>query len=284
MTILLYPERQRRLLLFSPTFYKRLNENLFIPFRIGMIVFYFCCFIIQCQVKDQFILEHSLLQPPRHPFSAENNIVFRNISENSTLYDFDSVYSNNHRTSDPEKVFAYSNNITNQTTFSFNQDFLFFNESGNFYFTIEKVEQYWAEPAVDSHSGSTSTAIEESGSAEENTRQLVTALDIKRFHYIYSEDDYRFLTSATDLCFAASFLCLCLNLFGVLTTRTLKIEADNVFQSLCGCAAGVLIIVCTHIGVHIARFWHIFYIFVIIPAGFEILLIFYSYWKGMERY
>ncbi|KPI90406.1 hypothetical protein ABL78_0482 [Leptomonas seymouri] len=98
----------------------------------------------------------------------------------------------------------------------------------------------------------------------------------------YAEADYFFLRQATDLCLAASFLCLLFGMWGVVTSRTLRFGVDNWFQGSCHTAAAVLLIVSWHATAHVARIWHIFYIFSIIPTGIEAIALAYSYWRGLD--
>lgn len=98
----------------------------------------------------------------------------------------------------------------------------------------------------------------------------------------YAEEDYVFLRQVTNLCLATSFLCLFFNLWGVLTSRTLRFGVDNWFQGSCHGAAAVLLIVSWQATAHVARIWQMFCIFSIIPTGIEAITLAHSYWRGME--
>ncbi|KAL7708343.1 hypothetical protein N2W54_003935 [Lotmaria passim] len=100
----------------------------------------------------------------------------------------------------------------------------------------------------------------------------------------YAEADYLFLRQVTNLCLAASFLCLFFNAWGVVTSRTLRFGVDNWFQGSCHATAAVLLIVSWQATAHVARIWHVFYIFSIIPTGIEAITLAHSYWKGLEFY
>lgn len=100
----------------------------------------------------------------------------------------------------------------------------------------------------------------------------------------YKEEDYVFLRQTAQLCLAASFLCLVVNLWGVFTGRTLRLSLSNVVQGTCDGAAAVLLIVAWNATAHIARLWHVFYIFSIIPTGLELLILAYSYRTGLDVY
>lgn len=100
----------------------------------------------------------------------------------------------------------------------------------------------------------------------------------------YRQSDYRFLRQVTDLCLAVSFLCIFFNLWGILTGRTLRSGLANGLQGICHAVAGVLLIAVWHRKSHVARIWHVFYIFGIIPTFFEAIALFYSYWKGLDAY
>ncbi|EPY30662.1 hypothetical protein STCU_03956 [Strigomonas culicis] len=101
----------------------------------------------------------------------------------------------------------------------------------------------------------------------------------------YSEADYQFLMRVTDLALAGSFLCLCFCAIGVLTARTLRFGLLNLFLALCDAVAGVLLIVCCwDAHTHVARIWHVFYIFSIIPTGIEMGTLLYTYIKGIDMF
>lgn len=98
----------------------------------------------------------------------------------------------------------------------------------------------------------------------------------------YAEADYLFLRQVTNLCLAVSFLCLFFNLWGVLSSRTLRFGVDNLFQGSCHGAAAVLLIVSWQATAHVARIWQVFYIFSIIPTGIEAIVLARSYWLGLD--
>lgn len=100
----------------------------------------------------------------------------------------------------------------------------------------------------------------------------------------YAAADYVFLRHATDLCLAASFICLFFNAWGIVTSRTLRFGVDNWFQGCCHATAAVLLIVSWQATAHVARIWHVFYIFSIIPTGIEAIALAHSYWRGLEYY
>ncbi|CCW61677.1 unnamed protein product [Phytomonas sp. EM1] len=100
----------------------------------------------------------------------------------------------------------------------------------------------------------------------------------------YLHADYVFLCNATNLCLATSFLCLFFNMWGIVTGRTLRYGLDNFFQGACDGAAGVLLILAWRFTAHVARLWHVFYFFTIIPTGFELLVLLNSYIKGIDIY
>lgn len=100
----------------------------------------------------------------------------------------------------------------------------------------------------------------------------------------YRESDYRLLRSSTDLCLATSFLCLFFTLFGVVSGRTLRYGLANFFQGGCHGAAAVLLVVSWQAVAHVARLWHIFYVFSIIPTGLELVTLWVSFVRGADVY
>ncbi|KAG5498631.1 hypothetical protein JKF63_02917 [Porcisia hertigi] len=100
----------------------------------------------------------------------------------------------------------------------------------------------------------------------------------------YAEAEYRYLRQVTNLCIAASFLCLFFNLWGVLTSRTLRFGVDNWFQGTCHGTAALLLILSWQATAHVERIWQVFYIFSIIPTGIEAIVLGHSYWAGLELF
>lgn len=99
----------------------------------------------------------------------------------------------------------------------------------------------------------------------------------------YTLSDYRFLDRVTNLALAASFLCLFFCAIGVATARTLRFGLVNFFLGGCDAAAGVLLLVCCwRAQAHVARIWHIFYVFSVIPTGIEMATLLYTYIKGID--
>lgn len=101
---------------------------------------------------------------------------------------------------------------------------------------------------------------------------------------VFSNEDYLFLHTCTDMALAASIVCLAFCMWGICTTRTLRSGALNVIHGTCHTAAAVLLVVSWYCVAHIARLWHVFYIFSIIPTGVEFLALSYSYRSGIHTF
>lgn len=117
--------------------------------------------------------------------------------------------------------------------------------------------------------------------ASRGSRRMIVESSLARG---YRQDDHAFLRLATDMCLAASFFCLFFNAIGIVTGRTLRFGLSNFFQGGCDGAAAVLLIVAWHAVAHVARVWHVFYIFSIIPTGFEMCTLLLSYRRGVDSY
>ncbi|KEG11502.1 hypothetical protein DQ04_02561090 [Trypanosoma grayi] len=100
----------------------------------------------------------------------------------------------------------------------------------------------------------------------------------------YGEDDYIFFRRAADACLAGSFIFLFFNSWGVFTARTLRWGLMNVVHGCCHATAAVLLIVAWSVTAHVARLWHVFFIFSIIPTGLEVIALCESYSRGMDNF
>lgn len=100
----------------------------------------------------------------------------------------------------------------------------------------------------------------------------------------YTQSDYSLLRRTTDLCLAAAFVCLFFNSYGIVSGRTLRFGLSNVLQGACDCAASVLLIVSWQADAHVARIWHVFYVFSIIPTAFELFALLWSFHRGVDVY
>lgn len=96
------------------------------------------------------------------------------------------------------------------------------------------------------------------------------------------ESDYKYMRHATDLCLAASFCCLLVNLWGIVTARSLRYGLMNIIQGAGDAVSTVLLVIFWQANTHVARVWHVFYIFSLVPTICELAVLTYSYRRGID--
>lgn len=97
----------------------------------------------------------------------------------------------------------------------------------------------------------------------------------------YSQADYDLLQNSTNWAIAASAFCLLLVSHGFFSGRTTQCEALNLIHAACHTTAGVLLISVWNDEAHVARLWHVWYFFSLIPAAIETLATLLSMRQGM---
>lgn len=100
----------------------------------------------------------------------------------------------------------------------------------------------------------------------------------------YTQDDFDAVDRSTQLALACSLGSLFICSMGFFTGRTTTNEPLNVVHASCHTIAGVMLVVVWDWSAHVARVWHIWYFFGLLPSVLEIVVFLSSRSRGLFRW